>query len=124
MCRTVDILSELCEVRLSFLSFEFPSRFLWFELFLEFSRRNNVGSAQRDDVRKSYEFTLNHVGQDKESGEIWNDYIQFLQSGEVRHPFRSFSGPVNTINRQQRHGKNNRKWMPSVKFTIALFKFH
>ena len=46
-------------------------------------RRNNVGNAQRDDVRKSYEFTLNHVGQDKDSGEIWSDYIQFLQSGEV-----------------------------------------
>ena len=35
-------------------------------------------------VRKSYEFALNHVGQDKESGDIWNDYIQFLKAGEVR----------------------------------------
>lgn len=37
----------------------------------------------RDVVRKSYEFALNHVGQDKESGEIWNDYIQFLKAGET-----------------------------------------
>ena len=27
---------------------------------------------------------MNHVGQDKESGDIWNDYIQFLKAGEVR----------------------------------------
>ena len=47
-------------------------------------RWNNAGNAQRDDVQKSYEFTLNHVGQDKASGNIWSDF-QFLQSGEVGH---------------------------------------
>ena len=35
-------------------------------------------------MRQAYEFALNRVGQDKESGEIWSDYIQFLKSGEVR----------------------------------------
>ena len=44
----------------------------------------NVSPSTRDIVRKSYEFALNHVGQDKESGDIWNDYIQFLKAGEVR----------------------------------------
>jgi hypothetical protein len=38
--------------------------------------RNNVGSAQRDDVQKSFDFALNCIG------EIWSDYIQFLQSLE------------------------------------------
>ena len=26
---------------------------------------------------------MNHVGQDKDAGEIWNDYIQFLKAGET-----------------------------------------
>lgn len=46
-------------------------------------RRVNSGPTTRDTVRKSYEFALSHVGQDKDSGEIWNDYIQFLNSGET-----------------------------------------
>ena len=90
VCRALVILSDLCEVRLSFLV-RIPrlnSRWIL--------RRNNVGNAQRDDVRKSYEFTLNHVGQDKDSGEIWSDYIQFLQSGEVRYLSRPSSGSSNT----------------------------
>ena len=79
MCGIVDILFDSCEVRLSFLLSKPPS----LATRLNSLRRNNVGNSQRDDVRKSYEFTLNHVGQDKDSGEIWSDYIQFLQSGEV-----------------------------------------
>lgn len=43
----------------------------------------NTGPTTRDTVRKSYDFALSHVGQDKDSGEIWMDYIQFLKSGEV-----------------------------------------
>ena len=35
-------------------------------------------------MRKAYEFALNHIGQDKESTDIWKDYIQFLKAGEVR----------------------------------------
>lgn len=47
------------------------------------SRRRNTGPSTRDIVRKSYEFALNHVGQDKDAGEIWNDYIQFLKAGDA-----------------------------------------
>lgn len=47
------------------------------------SRRINTGPSTRDTVRKAYEFALAHVGQDKDSYEIWNEYIQFLKSGEV-----------------------------------------
>lgn len=50
---------------------------------LAISRRRNSGPSTRDIVRKSYEFALNHVGQDKDAGEIWNDYIQFLKAGET-----------------------------------------
>lgn len=48
--------------------------------------RVNAGPTTLDTVRKSYEFALNHVGQDKDSGEIWRDYIQFLRAGEVSSP--------------------------------------
>lgn len=52
------------------------------------SRRLNAGPGPqtRDTVRKSYEFALNHVGQDKDSGEIWSDFIQFLKSADVCCP--------------------------------------
>jgi cleavage stimulation factor subunit 3 len=43
----------------------------------------NTGPSTRDTVRKAYEFALAHVGQDKDSYEIWNEYIQFLKQGEV-----------------------------------------
>jgi len=50
------------------------------------ARRTNT-EATRDNVRQAYEFALNHVGNDKDSGEIWSDYIQFLKAGEVRFIF-------------------------------------
>ncbi|THH30999.1 hypothetical protein EUX98_g3183 [Antrodiella citrinella] len=34
-------------------------------------------------VRKAYEFALNHVGHDPESGDIWSDYIHFLKTVEA-----------------------------------------
>ncbi|TFK28593.1 mRNA 3'-end-processing protein RNA14 [Coprinopsis marcescibilis] len=59
-----------------------PSVDLW-KFYLSYVRRRNSGANTRDIVRKSYEFALNHVGQDKDSGEIWNDYIQFIKAGET-----------------------------------------
>ncbi|KAF8650367.1 hypothetical protein AX16_005263 [Volvariella volvacea WC 439] len=59
-----------------------PSVDLW-RFYLTYVRRLNTGPATRDTVRKSYEFALNHVGQDKDSGEIWNEYIQFIKTGET-----------------------------------------
>lgn len=44
-----------------------------------------MSAAQRDNIRMSYEFALNHIGQDKDSGQIWIDYIEFLKIGEVCH---------------------------------------
>ena len=54
----------------------------------------------------AYEFTLNHVGQDKDSSEIWIDYIQFIKSGEVCNfcyvdkPFKSIIAPGVAVNSQ------------------------
>ncbi|KAI0922183.1 hypothetical protein AcW1_004043 [Taiwanofungus camphoratus] len=55
---------------------------LW-KFYLTYVRRVNTGPNARDIIRKSYEFALGHVGQDKDSSEIWMDYIQFLKSGET-----------------------------------------
>ena len=48
-------------------------------------RHINSGPASttRDTVCKSYKFALSHIGQDKDSREIWQDYIQFLRVGEA-----------------------------------------
>ncbi|EKM76104.1 hypothetical protein AGABI1DRAFT_45409 [Agaricus bisporus var. burnettii JB137-S8] len=61
-----------------------PSVDLW-KFYLTYVRRLNAGPGPqtRDTVRKSYEFALNHVGQDKDSGEIWSDFIQFLKSADA-----------------------------------------
>ncbi|PPQ72015.1 hypothetical protein CVT26_007975 [Gymnopilus dilepis] len=55
---------------------------LW-KFYLTYVRRRNSAPQQRDTVRMSYEYALNHIGQDKDSGSIWSDYIQFLQAGEA-----------------------------------------
>lgn len=46
-------------------------------------RKMNTGPDTRDTVRKAYEFALNHIGHDRDSSELWVDYIQFLKAGEV-----------------------------------------
>ncbi|PCH41737.1 hypothetical protein WOLCODRAFT_69750 [Wolfiporia cocos MD-104 SS10] len=55
---------------------------LW-KFYLTYVRRVNTGPNAREIIRKSYEFALSHVGQDKDSTEIWTDYISFLKSGET-----------------------------------------
>ncbi|KAG1741373.1 hypothetical protein EDB19DRAFT_1705866, partial [Suillus lakei] len=44
--------------------------------------RVNTSPASREAVSKAYEFALSRIGQDKDSGDIWSDYIQFLKAGE------------------------------------------
>ncbi|KAG7671919.1 hypothetical protein Ndes2526B_g07151 [Nannochloris sp. 'desiccata'] len=52
---------------------------LW-RTYLRFIRRLNdpVGAEGLAEVRQSYEFALDHIGQDARSGPVWQDYIQFL----------------------------------------------
>ncbi|KLO08580.1 Suf-domain-containing protein [Schizopora paradoxa] len=59
-----------------------PSVELW-KFYINYVRRVNTGPATRDTVGKAYDFALNHVGQDKDSGEIWAEYLQFLKAGET-----------------------------------------
>ncbi|KAK7447756.1 mRNA 3'-end-processing protein rna14 [Stygiomarasmius scandens] len=43
-------------------------------------RRIDTNSSTRDTVRQAYEFALDLVGQDRHSGDIWSDYISFLDA--------------------------------------------
>ncbi|KAH9478816.1 mRNA 3'-end-processing protein RNA14 [Psilocybe cubensis] len=57
-----------------------------------FLSKQNTELAQWDTVRMLFEFALKHVGEDKESGVIWGEYIKFLQSG----------GAIMTLDQQQK----------------------
>lgn len=49
-------------------------------------RRITTGQNARDVIRKCYDFALGHVGQDKDSYDIWQQYINFLKADEVCIP--------------------------------------
>ncbi|KAL5512152.1 hypothetical protein ACEPAG_3673 [Sanghuangporus baumii] len=51
------------------------------ELYIIYVRRANASPETRDTVAKAYDFALQHVGQDKDSADIWTEYIQFVKSG-------------------------------------------
>jgi hypothetical protein len=37
-------------------------------------------SSPRDVIKKAYEFALRFVGQDRDAGEIWKDYIEYIKA--------------------------------------------
>ncbi|CAG8601414.1 8169_t:CDS:10 [Paraglomus brasilianum] len=66
-----------------------PSVELW-KYYLNYVRRKTTGDKSssltpeaREVLTKTYEFVLNHVGLDKDSGNIWSDYLFFLKTGEA-----------------------------------------
>jgi len=62
-----------------------PNVELW-TVYLNYIRRRNdtlndpAGTA-RKVITQAYEFVLNNIGVDKDSGKIWQDYVQFIRSG-------------------------------------------
>lgn len=62
-----------------------PNVQLW-SIYLDYVRRRNnlitdtTGNA-RQVVSQAYDFVLQNIGIDKDSGQIWQDYIDFLRSG-------------------------------------------
>lgn len=61
-----------------------PNVNLWTK-YLDYIRRRNdlndsTGQA-RQTVSQAYEFVIDNIGLDKDSGRIWAEYIQFLKSG-------------------------------------------
>ncbi|KAL4918544.1 hypothetical protein BDW62DRAFT_181073 [Aspergillus aurantiobrunneus] len=62
-----------------------PAVQLW-TVYLDYVRRRNPLSTDtsgqaRKIISSAYELALQHIGMDKDSGSIWNDYIQFIRSG-------------------------------------------
>ncbi|KAK7434746.1 mRNA 3'-end-processing protein rna14 [Stygiomarasmius scandens] len=48
--------------------------------YLTYIKRINTNSSNRGTLQKAYEFALGLVGQDRDSGDIWADYILFLDA--------------------------------------------
>ncbi|KAI1322333.1 hypothetical protein F5Y16DRAFT_386802 [Xylariaceae sp. FL0255] len=64
--------------------FSVPHVQLW-TAYLNYVRRrndlNDPSGQTRQTVSQAYEFVLNNVGQDRDAGTIWQDYITFIKSG-------------------------------------------
>lgn len=57
---------------------------LW-STYLNYIRRRNdltsdASGTARTTISQSYDFVLNNIGIDKDSGKLWQDYIQFVKS--------------------------------------------
>lgn len=62
---------------------------LW-AFYLNYIRRVNPiegdkAAASRTVILSAYEFSLGHIGNDRDSGNIWLDYISILKAGEVSY---------------------------------------
>ncbi|KAI0165271.1 hypothetical protein GGR52DRAFT_558193 [Hypoxylon sp. FL1284] len=61
-----------------------PSIQLW-TAYLNYVRRrndlNDTSGQARQIVSRTYDFVLSTIGQDRDAGSIWQDYIQFLKTG-------------------------------------------
>lgn len=61
-----------------------PNVNLW-SVYLNYIRRrndltNDMTGTARTTISQAYDFVLANVGMDKDSGRIWQDYIQFIRS--------------------------------------------
>ena len=62
-----------------------PNLQLW-AMYLDYVRRRNnlttdVSGNARQVVSQAFDFVLQNIGIDKDSGQIWQDYVQFIKSG-------------------------------------------
>ncbi|KAI0886461.1 uncharacterized protein GGS22DRAFT_157901 [Annulohypoxylon maeteangense] len=61
-----------------------PDVQLWTGYLNYIRRRNDLNDTTgraRQTVSQSYEFVLNNIGQDRDAGSIWQDYIHFIKTG-------------------------------------------
>jgi cleavage stimulation factor subunit 3 len=62
-----------------------PNVHLWSTYLNYVRRRNNLTSDSsgnaRQIINQTYDFVLNNIGNDKDSGPLWQDYVQFLRNG-------------------------------------------
>ncbi|KAI9771460.1 MAG: mRNA 3'-end-processing protein rna14 [Geoglossum simile] len=62
-----------------------PNVQLW-SVYMDYVRRRNnlttdTAGTARTIISQAYDFVLENVGQDRDSGRIWQDYITFIKSG-------------------------------------------
>ncbi|KXG48849.1 RNA-processing protein, HAT helix [Penicillium griseofulvum] len=59
-----------------------PSVQLW-SVYLDYIRRRNplTSDEARKTISSAYDMAIQYVGMDKDSGNIWTDYIEFIRSG-------------------------------------------
>ncbi|KAJ7665265.1 Suf-domain-containing protein [Mycena polygramma] len=62
-----------------------PSSDLW-KFYLDYVQHVNSGPETYEIIRNAYDFALDHIGQDRDSGSIWADYIQFLHAAGTTTP--------------------------------------
>jgi len=60
-----------------------------FMTYLNYIRRrhdltNDASGVARTTISQSYDFVLNNVGIDKDSGRLWQEYIQFVKSAPAQ----------------------------------------
>ncbi|KAJ7618475.1 Suf-domain-containing protein [Roridomyces roridus] len=55
---------------------------IW-KLYLSYVRKTNQAGGAREIFRKAFDYVLNHIGQDRDSGSIWAEYIQFLHAADT-----------------------------------------
>lgn len=66
-----------------------PNVELW-SIYLDYIKRRNVLTASDSDkprqiITQAYEFALQNIGMDKDSANIWQDYIQIVRSMPGNH---------------------------------------
>lgn len=64
---------------------QLPNVRLW-TTYLDYVRRrndltNDTSGVARRTLMQSFELVIKNVGMDKDSGQIWRDYIEFIRSG-------------------------------------------
>lgn len=116
LCRPVEVLSGICQVSSNRLRNRTCSE-------RSNCRRMNAGPNTRDTVRKAFEFALNHIGQEKDSTEIWQDYIEFLKTGEVRTYRERMTSSAHGHDRPLQLGTRAKKWTRLGRRIIALCRF-
>ncbi|KAF2144565.1 uncharacterized protein K452DRAFT_295997 [Aplosporella prunicola CBS 121167] len=64
---------------------QLPNVQLWSTYLTYIRRRNNLtndpSGAARQTVSMAYDFVLQNVGMDKDAGQLWQDYVDFVRSG-------------------------------------------
>jgi len=71
-----------------------PNVELW-KNYLNYVKKTHSGNAiseekkaeARNVIGEVYEYVLQHIGTDKNSGSIWQDYLYFIRNSEVNSPF-------------------------------------